>query len=72
MASNLAFGKLTNNCERLLSKGRQVYLEGPLRPCQFEAKDGSGTRYRTEIVAHQMPLSGNRAERPCRARPGNV
>ncbi|HTR47860.1 MAG TPA: single-stranded DNA-binding protein [Verrucomicrobiae bacterium] len=56
----VAFGKLANNCERLLSKGRQVYVEGRLRTRQYEAKDRSGTRYRTEIVALQMRLLGNR------------
>jgi single-strand DNA-binding protein len=56
----VAFGKLADNCQRLLSKGRQVYVEGRLTTRQYEAKDGSGTRYRTEIVALQMRLLGNR------------
>jgi len=54
----VAFGKLADNCQRLLSKGRQVYVEGRLTTRQYE--DGSGTRYRTEIVALQMRLLGNR------------
>ena len=57
----VAFGRLADNCPRLLSKGRQVYVEGRLTTRQYEAKDGSGTRYRTEIVALQMRLLGNRA-----------
>ena len=56
----VAFGKLADNCQRLLSKGRQVYVEGRLTTRQYEAKDGSGTRYRTEIVALQMRLLGSR------------
>jgi len=56
----VAFGKLADNCQRLLSKGRQIYVEGRLTTRQYEAKDGSGTRYRTEIVALQMRLLGNR------------
>jgi single-strand DNA-binding protein len=56
----VAFGKLADNCERLLSKGRQIYVEGRLRTRQYEAKDGSGTRYRTEIVALQLRVLGNR------------
>jgi single-strand DNA-binding protein len=56
----VAFGKLADNCERLLSKGRQVYVEGRLTTRRYEARDGSGTRYRTEIVALQMRLLGNR------------
>ena len=58
----VAFGKLADNCERLLSKGRQVYVEGRLTTRQYEAKDGSGKRYRTEIVAGQLRVLGNRAK----------
>jgi single-strand DNA-binding protein len=57
----VAFGKLADNCQRLLSKGRKVYIEGRLRTRQYEAKDGSGIRYQTEIVALQMRLLGNHA-----------
>ena len=60
----VAFGKLADNCQRLLSKGRQVYVEGRLTTRQYEAKDGSGKRYRTEIVARQLRLLGNRANAP--------
>jgi single-strand DNA-binding protein len=56
----VAFGKLADNCQRLLSKGRQVYVEGRLTTRQYEAKDGSGPRYRTEIVALQLRVLGNR------------
>jgi single-strand DNA-binding protein len=58
----VAFGTLADNCERLLSKGRQVYVEGRLTTRQYEAKDGSGKRYRTEIVAGLLRLLGNRVE----------
>jgi single-strand DNA-binding protein len=57
----VAFGKLADNCQRLLSKGRQVYIEGRLRTRQYEAKDGSGIRYQTEIVVLKMRLLGNHA-----------
>jgi single-strand DNA-binding protein len=56
----VAFGKLADNCQRLLSKGRQVYIEGRLTTRQYQAKDGSGTRYQTEIVALQLRLLGSR------------
>jgi single-strand DNA-binding protein len=55
----VAFGRLADTCDRFLSKGRQVYLEGRLTTHQYEAKDGSGRRYRTEIVARQLRLLGN-------------
>jgi single-strand DNA-binding protein len=57
----VAFGKLADNCQHLLSKGRQVYVEGGLTTRQYEAKDGERHPYRTEIVVLQMRLLGNRA-----------
>src|ERR1700737_4186549 len=59
-----ALGGLAETCERFLSKGRQVYIEGRLTPRQYEAKDGSGKRYRTEIVARQMRFLGKGAGAP--------
>src|SRR5208282_6109596 len=50
----VAFGKLADTCAQYLSKGRQVYVEGRLSTREYEAKDGSGKRYRTEIVARQI------------------
>jgi single-strand DNA-binding protein len=60
----VAFGRLADACDRFLSKGRQVYVEGRLTTRQYEAKDGSGKRYRTEIVARQLRMLGNRANTP--------
>ena len=60
----VAFGPLADTCQRFLSKGRQVYIEGRLTTRQYEAKDGSGKRYRTEIVARQLRMLGNRANAP--------
>ena len=65
----VAFGPLADTCQRFLSKGRQVYIEGRLTTRQYEAKDGSGKRYRTEIVARQLRMLGNRATRPIPKRP---
>jgi single-strand DNA-binding protein len=57
----VAFGQLADTCDRFLSKGRQVYVEGRLTTRQYDAKDGSGKRYRTEIVARELRLLGSRA-----------
>src|SRR5271155_1437385 len=56
----VAFGQLADTCDQLLSKGRRVYVEGRLTTRQYEAKNGSGKRYRTEIVARQLRVLGNR------------
>jgi len=60
----VAFGPLADTCQRFLSKGRQVYIEGRLTTRQYEAKDGSGKRYRTEIVARQIRFLGKSADAP--------
>ena len=64
----VAFGRLADTCERFLSKGRQVYIEGRLTTRQYEANDGSGKRYRTEIVTRQLRLLGNRATQHAQGR----
>ena len=58
----VAFGRLAEICERFLGKGRQVYIEGSLSTRQYEAKDGSGKRYQTEIVARQIRFLGKRED----------
>lgn len=58
----VAFGKLAEACAQYLSKGRQVYVEGRLTTREYEAKDGSGKRYRTEIVARQVRFLGRRGD----------
>ena len=58
----VAFGKLADTCAAYLGKGRQIYVEGRLRTREYEAKDGSGKRYRTEIVARQIRFLGRRAD----------
>jgi single-strand DNA-binding protein len=60
----VAFGRLADTCERFLSKGRQIYVEGRLTTRQYEARDGSGKRYRTEVVARQIRFLGKSADAP--------
>jgi len=58
----VAFGKLAETCGQFLSKGRRVYVEGRLTTREYEAKDGSGKRYRTEIVARQIRFLDRRSD----------
>jgi single-strand DNA-binding protein len=58
----VAFGRLADNRQRPLWKGRQVYVEGRLTTRQYQAKGGTGTRYRTEIVALQLRSLGSRTK----------
>jgi single-strand DNA-binding protein len=58
----VAFGKLAETCGQFLSKGRRVYVGGRLTTREYEAKDGSGKRYRTEIVARQIRFLDRRPD----------
>jgi len=51
----VTWGKLAENCAKLLAKGKQVYIEGRLQTRQWDDKDGN-KRYTTEVVANQMQL----------------
>jgi single-strand DNA-binding protein len=57
----VAWGKQAELCGQYLKKGRQVYVEGRLTTRQYEAKDGTGKRYRTEVVAQRVQFLGGRA-----------
>ena len=47
----VAWGKLAEQCNQFLAKGRLVYIEGRLRMNTWEGQDGQ-KRYRNEIVAN--------------------
>ena len=52
------FGRLAEICGEYLTKGSQVFVEGRLQTSSWE-KDGI-TRYKTEIVASEMKMLGQR------------
>jgi single-strand DNA-binding protein len=55
----VAWGNLAEICKSHLTRGQQVYVEGRLQTRGWE--DDSGTRhYRTELVANEMILLGER------------
>lgn len=55
--------RLAEICAQYLSKGRQVYIEGHLQTRTWDDADGK-KNYRTEIVADNMIMLGNRADTP--------
>lgn len=59
----VAWGKLAEFCEKYLSRGRQIYLEGKLRTRDWQDKEGN-KRYTTEINAQSIVLLGKREEAP--------
>jgi single-strand DNA-binding protein len=55
----VAWGNLAEICNQHLSKGQQVYVEGRLQTRSWE--DNNGQRhFRTEVVANEMIILGNR------------
>jgi len=55
----VAWNKLAETCNQLITKGRKVYIEGRLRTHSWEGQDGQ-KRYRTEVVANSMILLDSR------------
>jgi len=55
----VAWNKLAETCNQLITKGRKVYIEGRLRTHSWEGQDGQ-KRYRTEVVASSMILLDSR------------
>ena len=56
----VVFGKQAEACEKYLSKGRQVYVEGKLQTSTYE-KDGQ-THYATDIIANTVQFLGSRQD----------
>ena len=58
----VVYDKLASICERYLSKGRQVYIEGSLQTRSWDDKQTGQKRYMTEIKAREMKMLGGRPE----------
>jgi single-strand DNA-binding protein len=68
--SVVVWGKRAEGLSKILQKGAQILVEGSLRTSSYEARDGGGKRYRTEVNASNVLLcsrgrwDGDRNERP--------
>ena len=58
--SVVLWGKRAEALSKFLSKGSRLFIEGGLRTSSYEDRDGN-KRYRTEIVANNIILAGNRS-----------
>ncbi|MDP2920018.1 MAG: single-stranded DNA-binding protein [Dehalococcoidia bacterium] len=56
----VAWGRLAEQCNQFLTKGRLVYVEGRLRLRQWEGQDGQ-RRSRNEIVADRVKFLDRQA-----------
>ena len=57
----VVWGRDAENCDRYLSKGKQVYVEGRLQTRNWEDQSGQ-RRYKTEIVAQIVRFLGGRGD----------
>ena len=60
------FGKQAENCEKYLTKGRLVGVQGRLQTGSYKNKDGA-TVYTTDVVADRVEfLGGDKGDVPAR------
>jgi single-strand DNA-binding protein len=52
------WGKRAEALAKFLSKGSRLFVEGELRTSSYDAADGGGKRYRTEVNALNIILAG--------------
>ncbi|MCB0394478.1 MAG: single-stranded DNA-binding protein [Bdellovibrionales bacterium] len=58
----VVWGRLGEICDKHLSKGRQVYLEGRLQTRSWEDPQGQ-KKYSTEVIANTVQFLGSAGER---------
>ncbi len=61
--SVVAWGRLAEQCNQFLTKGRLVYLEGRLHLRSWEGQDGQ-KRFRNEIIADRVSFLDRQAPAP--------
>jgi len=59
----VVWGKLAEFCEKYLTQGKQIYLEGKLRTRSWQDREGN-KRFTTEIEAQSIILLGKKEEGP--------
>ena len=57
----VVWGKLAEFCDKYLTQGKQIYLEGKLRTRSWQDKEGR-KRFTTEIEAQNIVLLGKKEE----------
>jgi single-strand DNA-binding protein len=60
----IVWGKQGEACAQYLKKGSSVYVEGRISYREYEAKDGTGKRKVTEIVAMRVQFLNSRGGAP--------
>lgn len=63
----VVWGKVAENCGNYLTKGQRALVEGRLQIRSYEAKDGSGKRYVTEVIAQSVQFIESKGTRTSEA-----
>jgi single-strand DNA-binding protein len=58
----VCWNKLAEIANQYLSKGRQVYIEGRLRTRSWDDQQTGEKKYRTEVIANEMQMLGQRGD----------
>lgn len=58
----VSWGNLAEICNKYLTKGQQVYIEGRLQTRSWEDKEGN-SRKSVEVVANEMTMLGDRRDK---------
>lgn len=58
----VAWGTTAETCGKYLKKGSPILVEGRIRTGSYDAKDGSGKRYTTEIWIDNMVMLSSRQD----------
>ncbi|GHV36722.1 single-stranded DNA-binding protein [Synergistales bacterium] len=56
------WGSRAEFCARYLKKGSSVLVEGKISVRSYEAKDGSGKKYSTDVVAFDVLFAGSKRD----------
>ena len=72
----VAWGKLADIVARFVTKGSKLYIQGRIETQSWDDKESGQKRYKTQIVADQMTMLGDRkggdgGERSSGAEPGD-
>lgn len=60
----VCWSKLAEIANQYLAKGRQVYIEGRLRTRSWDDQQTGEKKYRTEVIANEMQMLGQRGDAP--------
>lgn len=67
----VAWRKLAENCGKFLAKGRKCAIQGSIQTRSYEANDGGGKRYVTEIIADDVEFLGAKTQEKSDATPNS-